>query len=104
MAAFVLDAGAVIACPHGGKVTVVPRATRVRLGGRPPLLADDLATVAGCGASSPCAKVQWTGAAAKVRVEGSAPLLSTSRGICMGAGGPQGDAVVTGFQTRVKAR
>lgn len=104
MAAFLLDAGTLIACPHGGTVTVVPRVTRVKLGGRPPLLADDLATVAGCGSSSPCASVQWSGAATKVRIEGGAPLLSTSRGTCLGAGGPQGEAIVTGFQTRVQAR
>jgi hypothetical protein len=103
MAAFLLDAGATIACPHGGKVTVLPRVTRVKLGGRQPLLADDLATVA-CGASSPCVKVQWSGAATKVRIEGGAPLLSTSRAVCLGAGGPQGDAIVSGFQTRVTAR
>jgi hypothetical protein len=103
MAGFLLDAGTLISCPHGGKVTMVPRVTRVKLGGRAPLLEDDLASVQ-CGASSPCAKVQWTGAAAKVRIEGGAPLLSTSKGTCIGAGGPQGEAIVTGFQTRVQGR
>jgi hypothetical protein len=104
MGAFLLDAGAVIACPHGGKVTVVPRATRVKLGGRAPLLAEDVNTVAGCGSTSPCLKVQWTGGATKVTIEGGTPLLSSSRGMCMGAGGPQGTAIVTGFQTRASAR
>lgn len=101
--AFIVDAGATVACPHGGKVTVVPRVTRAKLGGRPPLLTDDMLTIAGCGAPSPCTKVQWSGAAEKVRVEGGAPLLSTSQGTCIGAG-PQGLALITGFQTRVKAR
>ena len=42
MAGFILDAGATITCPHGGRVTMAPRATRVALGGKPPLLVDDL--------------------------------------------------------------
>jgi hypothetical protein len=101
--AFILDAGTTIACPHGGKVTVVPTVTRATLGGLPPLLENDLATVAGCGLTSPCVKVQWKGAATKVRIQGGAPLLSTSQGICIGSG-PQGTALVTGFQTRVQAK
>ena len=48
MPGFILDAGATIMCPHGGQVTVVPRATRASLGGQPPLLVDDVATIAGC--------------------------------------------------------
>ena len=38
MAGYILDAGATITCPHGGRVTVAAQATRVALGGKPPLL------------------------------------------------------------------
>lgn len=109
MGAFVLDFGASIICPHGGQVAVVPRSTRVRLGGKPPLLVDDVATVGGCafnvsGAPSPCLQVQWLLPATRVRVEGSPVLLASSIGLCSNAAGaPQGAAVVMGFQTRVMA-
>jgi hypothetical protein len=103
----IVDAGATITCPHGGQVQVVPRATRVRLGGNPPLLVDDVATVAGCafnvsGAPSPCLQVRWTMPAMRVKAGGSPVLLSTSIGLCVNAAGaPQGPATVLGHQTRV---
>jgi hypothetical protein len=110
MPGFLLDAGTTIMCPHGGKVTVVPRAARVGLSGKPPLLVDDVATVAGCGfnvsgAPSPCLRVQWLMPAARVLVESSPVLLSSSVGLCVNAGGaPQGTAIVSGFQTRVQGQ
>jgi hypothetical protein len=105
----ILDAGATISCPHGGQVTVVPRSTRVRLGGAAPLLVDDVAIVAGCafnvsGAPSPCLQVQWQAPATRVKVEGSPVLLATSIGLCTNAASaPQGPALVMGYQTRVLA-
>lgn len=110
MPGFILDAGATITCPHGGMATVVPRAVRVSLGGKPPLLVDDVATIAGCpfnvsGAPSPCLRIQWVAPATRVSVVSSPVLLSTSVGLCLNAGGaPQGTALVTGFQTRVQAQ
>jgi hypothetical protein len=107
---FLLDAGTTIMCPHGGRVTVVPRAVRVGLSGKPPLLVDDAATVAGCGfnvsgAPSPCLRVQWLMPATRVLVESSPVLLSSSVGLCVNAGGaPQGTAIVSGFQTRVQGQ
>jgi hypothetical protein len=108
--AFILDSGATISCPHGGQASVVPRATRVTLGGKPPLLVDDVATIAGCafnvsGAPSPCMRLQWLMPAMRTTVESSPVLLSTSVGLCLNAAGaPQGTALVTGFQTRVSAQ
>jgi hypothetical protein len=107
---YVLDAGTTIVCPHGGQVIVAPRATRVSLGGWPPLLADDLAIVAGCafnvsGAPSPCLRVQWLMPAIRVTAESAPVLVSRSIGLCLNAAGaPQGTALVTGFQTRVQAQ
>ncbi|MGI8806769.1 MAG: hypothetical protein ACR2KK_02735 [Acidimicrobiales bacterium] len=106
----ILDAGATITCPHGGQVQVVPRAVRVSLGGNPPLLVDDVSTVAGCafnvsGAPSPCLRVQWTMPATRVKAQGSPVLLSSSIGLCVNAGGaPQGPATLLGYQTKVLAR
>jgi len=110
MGAFVIDAGATIICPHGGQVKVVPSATSVTLGGLPPLLDKDTATVAGCafnvsGAPSPCLTVQWLMPATRLTVDGGAPLLSSSIGLCKNAAGaPQGTAIVSGFQTRVQGQ
>jgi hypothetical protein len=90
MAGYVLDAGATITCPHGGRVDVAPRATRVALGGKPPLLVDDTAVIAACpfnvsGAPSPCLSVEWARPAMKLTVESSAVLLSTSVALCRNA-------------------
>jgi hypothetical protein len=110
MPGYLLDAGATIMCPHGGRATVTPRSTRVKLGGKPPLLVDDLVMIAGCafnvsGAPSPCLRVQWQMPATRVTVESSPVLLSSSIGLCVNAAGaPQGTAVVSGFQTRVEGQ
>jgi hypothetical protein len=103
-----LDAATTLTCPHGGSVSVTPAAARVTLGGSPPLLVDDVATISGCGlnvsgAPSPCLRVQWTMPATRVTVEGSPVLLSSSVGLCLNAAGaPQGTVLATGFQTRVQ--
>lgn len=110
MPGYILDAGATISCPHGGQVAVMPRATRVKLSGKPPLLVDDTATVAACpfnvsGAPSPCLSVRWMMPALRAKVESSPVLLSSSVGLCTNAASaPQGTALVTGFQTRVQAQ
>jgi hypothetical protein len=107
---FLIDAGATIMCPHGGQVKIIPSVTCVTLGGMPPLLAADPATVAGCafnvsGAPSPCLSLQWLMPAARVTVQGGAPLLSSSIGLCKNpAGAPQGTAIVSGFQTKVQGQ
>ena len=107
---FLIDAGATITCPHGGTAAVAPRVTRVSLGGKPPLLVDDVATIAGCafnvsGAPSPCLRIQWMLPATRVSAESSPVLLSSSVGLCLNAAGaPQGTALVTGFQTRVQGQ
>ena len=110
MPGFLLDAGASIMCPHGGTGAPSPSSTRVKLGGKPPLLVNDLVSIAGCafnvsGAPSPCLRVQWVMPATRVRAEGSPVLLSSSVGLCVNAAGaPQGTALVSGFQTKVKGQ
>jgi hypothetical protein len=110
MPGYLLDSGATISCPHGGTAKVVPRAVGVSLGGNPPLLVDDVATIAGCafnvsGAPSPCVRIEWMMPATKVKSRSSAVLLSSSVGLCLNAAGaPQGTALVSGYQTKVKGR
>ncbi len=110
MGGYILDAGTTITCPHGGQASVVARSTRISLGGKPPLLVDDVATIAGCafnvsGAPLPCMRLQWVMPATRVTVESSPVLLSSSVGLCLNAAGaPQGTALVSGFQTRVRAQ
>ena len=87
-----------------------PRSARVKLGGKPPLLVDDLVSIAGCpfnvsGAPSPCLRLQWLMPATRVQVEGAPVLLSSSVALCLNAaGGPQGTAIVSGFQTKVRGQ
>jgi len=107
---YLLDAAVTLMCPHGGSATAMPGASRVTLGGAPPLLVDDVTTIAGCplnvsGAPSPCLRVQWTMPATRVSVESSPVLLSSSVGLCLNAAGaPQGTVLATGFQTRVQGQ
>jgi hypothetical protein len=107
---YLLDAGATITCPHGGRVAVTPRATRVALGGKPPLLVDDMSVIAACpftvtSAPSPCLRVQWMMPATRVKVESSPVLLSSSVALCVNAANaPQGTALISGFQTRVQGQ
>lgn len=107
---FLLDAGATITCPHAGTASMTPRITKVKLGGQPPLVVDDVVTITGCslnisGAPSPCLQVQWQMPALRVKVESSAVLLDTSVGLCVNAASaPQGTALVSGFQTRVQGQ
>jgi len=108
---YVIDAGATIICPHGGQATAIPTATRVALGGKPPLLVNDAMVIAGCpfvippATPSPCLRIQWLMPSTRVSVQGSPVLVSSSVGMCFSAQGiPQGQAIVTGYQTRVQAQ
>jgi hypothetical protein len=75
MPGFVLTTAAVLTCPHGGKVTVVPSQGRVLANNA--LIATTTAqiTVAGCTFTTPCAKVQWANASPRVLVSGQPMLL-----------------------------
>jgi hypothetical protein len=108
----ILQMGCTMKCPHGGTVTAVTANTRVKVGGGFALLVSDTFTVAGCpfqipvpGGTKPqpCITVQWLNEAKRVTVNGTGVLLQTSQGICKSAEGiPQGSAIVSGVQTKVK--
>lgn len=105
-----VDAGATITCPHGGTGTPIATATRVAVGGKPPLLATDTVVIAGCGfnvsgAPSPCLQVQWVMPSTRLQVQQTPVVLSSSVGLAVNAAGaPQGPITLAGFQTRVMAQ
>jgi hypothetical protein len=106
MGAAILDAGCSIQCPHGGKATIVPGQTHVKVGGNYALLASDTMVIAGCpftvppGTPMPCVSIQWTAPATRV-IAGSPVLLETSVGLCLNAmSAPQGTALVSGPQQK----
>ncbi len=107
----VLDMGCTIKCPHGGTVTVVPGNILAKADGNFVLLVTDIMTIAGCPFTlptvppkySPCVTIQWLNEAKKVKVNGTPVLLETSVGICKNAeNAPQGTAIITGVQRKVK--
>jgi len=108
MGTLVLDAGCSISCPHGGRATVMPGNHRVKVGGQFALLLNDNMLITGCsfnvsGNPMPCIRLQWQAPAARDKVNGTAVLLQASVAQCLNAAGaPQGSAVITGMQTRVK--
>lgn len=109
MAAPILEAGCSMMCPHGGQVQVTASQFKVKLGGKPALLAGDTTTVAGCAFAvgtkpQPCITVQWSMPATKVKIANQAPLLKTSIGLCKSAEGiPQGPVQIVSCQTKVLA-
>lgn len=106
---FLLHLGATVLCPHGGQALPTNSSARVFLGGQPAVNLTHSYTIAGCpfvtGSNpSPCAQIQWTGPATRVRIEGAPAILSTSSGIAIGPSGPQGSPQVVRQQTRARGQ
>ncbi|MFF7980847.1 hypothetical protein ACFZDK_17210 [Streptomyces sp. NPDC007901] len=111
MSGSLLDAGAVIGCPHGGRVTAATTPSgAVRIGGAAVATAAHAYVVAGCphtvdGVRSPCATVRWTAGGTGVTVDGAPVLLDTSAALCFSAAlVPQGPPVVQAAQRKVTVR
>jgi hypothetical protein len=109
MAAPILQLGCTIRCPHGGTASVNNTNTRVKVDGKYALLSTDAYTVAGCPFTlpgpkpSPCVTIQWQSEANRVKAVGQPVLLQSSTGLCKSAEQVgQGQALVTGVQSRVK--
>ena len=80
MPGFVVSAGAIVTCSHGGQVKVVPAQVRALAGGTPILTLADKLTVAGCPGvtpSPPCSLVQWTNLSGQVSASGQPVLLQS---------------------------
>ncbi len=78
MPGFVLSAGAVVTCSHGGQVTVMPAQTRALAAGTPILTLADQLTVAGCpgvSPSPPCSLVKWANVSGRVTASGQPVLV-----------------------------
>ncbi|WP_210586480.1 hypothetical protein [Streptomyces sp. GESEQ-35] len=111
MSGSLLDAGAVIGCPHGGRATAATTSSGgVSVGGAAVATADHSYVVAGCphtvdGVPSPCVSVRWTADSNGITVDGAPVLLDTSAAQCLTAAFvPQGPPVVQAAQRKVTVR
>ncbi|MFI1765826.1 hypothetical protein ACH41H_27740 [Streptomyces sp. NPDC020800] len=111
MSGSLLDAGAVIGCPHGGRATPATTPSgRLRIAGAAVATTAHTYVVAGCphtvdGVPSPCVSVRWTATETGVTADGAAVLLDTSAAQCVSAAlVPQGAPVVQAVQRKVTVR
>jgi hypothetical protein len=89
----VLTSTAVVMCPHGGKVQIMPSQTTAVSGGNPVLVVGDLdgKPIAGCTqpvstSTAPCTQTlpMTVGASTKVTASGTPALLDTATGMTNG--------------------
>ncbi|MCZ4513029.1 hypothetical protein O3Q52_33730 [Streptomyces sp. ActVer] len=106
-----LGTGAVISCPHGGRVTTATTSTSaVLMDGMPVATAEHGYVVTGCphtvdGVPVPCVSVRWTADGSGVTVGGASVLLDTSAAECFTASFvPQGPPVVQAERRKVAVR
>lgn len=106
-----LDANAVIGCPHGGRVTAASSPSGgVRIAGAAIATAAHSYVVIGCphtvnGVPTPCVTVRWTAGGTGITVDGAAVLLDTAAAECFTAAFvPQGPPVVQAAQRKVTVR
>ncbi|MFG2550442.1 hypothetical protein [Streptomyces sp. NPDC048581] len=106
-----LDASAVIGCPHGGRVTAASSPSGgVRIAGAAVATAAHSYVVTGCphtvnGVPTPCVTVRWTAGGTGITVDGAAVLLDTAAAECFTAAFvPQGPPVVQAAQRKVTVR
>lgn len=112
MSGILLDAGAVIGCPHGGRVTPTTAPSGgVRVAGAAVATAAHGYVVTGCPHTVdrvpvPCVTVRWTAdGGGGVTVDGAPVLLDTTAAQCYTAAlVPQGPPVVQAAQRRVTVR
>ncbi|GAA2261937.1 hypothetical protein GCM10010145_29550 [Streptomyces ruber] len=111
MSGTLLDAGAVIGCPHGGRVTAATTLSGdVTVAGAAVATAAHGYVVTGCphtvdGVPTPCVSVDWTAADTGITVGGAPVLLDVSAAQCLTAASmPQGPPVVQAAQRTVTVR
>ncbi|MGW2742266.1 hypothetical protein [Streptomyces sp. NPDC001450] len=111
MSGSLLDAGAVIGCPHGGRAaSATTPSGGARIAGAAIATAARTYVVTGCphtldGVPSPCVSVRWTADTTGVTVDGAPVLLDTSAAQCFSAAlVPQGPPVVQAAQRKVTVR
>ena len=96
---------------HGGQAILITSNARLAVNGAFALLETDVPVVVGCpftlpnGKYSPCVKIEWTGGASQLKVNGTKVLINASIGQCKsGEGAPQGIAIVNPNQVRASAQ
>ncbi|MEU1306588.1 hypothetical protein [Streptomyces shenzhenensis] len=111
MSGSLLDAGAVIGCPHGGRVApATPPSGGLRIAGAAVATAAHTYVVTGCphtvdGVPAPCVSVRWTADGTGITADGAPVLLDTSAAQCLSAAlVPQGPPVVQAAQRKVTVR
>lgn len=93
-------------CPHGAKINVATRNTRVKVDGRFVARSTDTYIVEGCKHTigpvlHPCVRVVWDVHAERHRSDGDPSLTEDSMGHCLAAdGGMQGSVVLSSIQVR----
>lgn len=102
MPGYLLTAGSIVQCLHGGQASFQTRSP-VKIAGQPVLTRASVTTVSGCTlpppAGGPCVTAMWTVAATKIKIAGQPALLRDSQAQCA----PTGTGVtVLGPDTRVR--
>ena len=110
----VLTISSTILCTHGGSAILTTANSKVMVDNVPALLESDIHSVAGCPFQipigtgtkpSPCIRIQWSGGATEMQVNGVGVLLQSSVGTCYSPeGAPQGVANIVTTQMKVSAR
>ena len=102
MAGFLLHAGSILRCSHGGEATPVMPNSRVTVSGQPIVSQNSDFVIAGCAlaAADRCVTARFITAASHVKASGVPVLLDTSQAVCMPTGTP---LHIVQTQTRVTA-
>jgi hypothetical protein len=85
---FLVDAGAVVFCPHGGKAVPQRPSARVTIGGAPAVTVATAWTVACPNVQEPCTLATFAPSSARVLSEGQPVLLADATGACAPNGPP----------------
>lgn len=94
MPGFILHAGALVQCAHGGMAQPMQPNPRVKVMGQPIVTMAGVYLVSGCTfppppvANGPCVAAQWVTAALRVTASGIPVLLQDSQAICLPTGTP----------------
>jgi len=104
MPGYILHAGAMVTCMHGGQAQPQAPFPRVLVSGQPVATQASPYVIIGCALTGtpnpPCATAQWTTAALRVRAGGAPVLVQTSQAVCT----PTGTGLLPGaVQVRVIA-
>ena len=110
----VLTISSTVQCPHGGSAILTTANTKLMVDCVPALLESDVHSVAGCPFQSPvgvgtkpspCIRIEWSGGAVQMQVNGVGVLIQSSVGLCYSPeGAPQGPAIIVNTQMKVAAQ